>query len=268
MSTLFSTGWRFSAVTDLGGRRLLGLFAHPDDEAYAAGGTLALTAAMGATVTVVSATRGEAGQDLCSDGVEDLATRRSRELANSCAVLGVGRPVFLEMPDGGLADLSGVEAANSLLRVLERLEPEVVVTLGSDGAYGHNDHLATTRFLDLAVRRLDGPKRPRVLHAAFPRGLFRPVWRALRRCPGVIDPQLAGDAIGTSRDTTDLRVDISAVADTKREAVACHESQLAGGDPDGFLIPGLIDDLLTEEWFTVACGPPVPRDAAHPFAGL
>ena len=74
--------------------------------------------------------------------------------------------------------------------------------------------------------------------------------------------------IGTDERRIDLRVAITGVGATKMAAVACHESQLTCGDPHDFLKPGLMEKLLSGEWFTLAYGPPLPPGAGHPFAGL
>ena len=73
---------------------VVALFAHPDDEAYSAAGTLHLFVRRGDRVRVVSATRGEGGGD---------AATRSAELAASCAVIGAEPPLFLDLPDGEVA---------------------------------------------------------------------------------------------------------------------------------------------------------------------
>ncbi|MCL6567493.1 MAG: PIG-L family deacetylase, partial [Meiothermus silvanus] len=82
---------------------LLAVFAHPDDEAFSSGGTLAHYAALGARVVVACATRGEAGQikDPALQGVSDLGKVREEELARACAALGLEPPVFLGFHDSG-----------------------------------------------------------------------------------------------------------------------------------------------------------------------
>lgn len=239
---------------------LLGLFAHPDDEAFAAGALIALAVRDGARVTIACATRGESGSSRSTlDGM--LGDVRSRELAASCSALGADPPVFLDLRDGGLDRASAASAVGKLLR---RLKPDVVVTLGDDGAYGHRDHIALTGGLADAVASLDTP--PRVLHAQFPRGMFEPVWRALRR----VAPSPVVDTIQLGADIrhADLRVDVAPVRDAKLAAIAAHASQLIDGDPRSFLRRGLIDRLLDAEHYRVASGPALPDGAGSMFAGL
>jgi N-acetyl-1-D-myo-inositol-2-amino-2-deoxy-alpha-D-glucopyranoside deacetylase len=250
-------------------RRVLGLFPHPDDEAYAAGGTLALCARGGAAVTIACATRGESGRDRTdrNRAADALGALRARELDTSCRLLGAGAPVILGLPDGGLAATDRAAAATLVRNVVARVRPHVVITLGRDGVYGAIDHRAWTGIVTAAL----APWSPavRVLHAAFPRGLFDSLYRALRRAggtPAVVDPEAA--TLGADPGQVHLRITIDAVRDRKVAAVAAHRSQLRGGDPRSFLRPGLLDALLSEEWFIADAGPPVPPGAADVFAGL
>lgn len=249
-------------------RRVLGIFPHPDDEAYAAGGLLAHCAAGGAAVEVLCATRGEHGAD--RSGVTPpgpvLAARRTRELEASCRALGIAPPTFLDLPDGELAGQRAAGGA-ALVRHLRRQRPHLVVTLGSDGVYGNLDHLAWTAIVAAALPQL--APAPRLLHAVFPRRLFAPLWRALRRRRGAplvaeIDPE----RLGVDAAAVELRLDIRAVRDRKLAAIAAHRSQLAGGDPLTFLLPGVVEHLLDEEWYRVAHGPPFPAASTDPFAGM
>jgi len=245
---------------------VLGLFPHPDDEAYAAGGLLAHCAAAGATVELLCATRGERGSDRTGTAApgQALADLRARELEASCRALGIAAPVFLDLPDGQLAACRA-DAVAVLSRHIAQRQPHLIVSLGPDGVYGNLDHLAWTAIISAAVQPLTQP--PRVLHAVFPRRLFAPVWRALRRRRGeplvaAIDPRRLGV------DDPDLRLDIRAQRERKLAAVAAHRSQLADGDPLTFLLPNLIVPLLDEEWYAVAHGPALPAGAVDPFEAL
>jgi LmbE family N-acetylglucosaminyl deacetylase len=246
------------------GRRVAGVFAHPDDESYAAGGLLASCARGGATVQVVSLTRGEAGVDRRGEATrgDPLAAVRTSELARACSVLGSEPPRVLDLPDGRLAALPLQTLASRIRRALGDSPPDLVVTLGRDGAYGHGDHLACTRAVTLAVEGLD----VRVLHSAFAQGLFEPVWRRLRKLRGVV--AVAASDLGTPAEAVALRVELGAHRASKLAAIAAHASQLDGGDPRSFLHHGLIDALLEEEWYTVAAGPPLPPGGSDPFLGL
>ena len=148
--------------------RVLGLFAHPDDEVFCAGGVLAAAAAAGAETAVVSLTRGDAGQirDSAVATRRTLGVVRARELEGSAAALGVGHVESHDLGDGVLGRLDLLDVAALVGDVLERLRPDVVVTFGDDGAFGHPDHTMSARAVLEARERLGW--RPRVLQARFP----------------------------------------------------------------------------------------------------
>lgn len=257
------------------GMRVLGVFAHPDDEAFAAGGLLAMAAQRGAAVTIACASRGEQGARAGAADSDDrpLAEVRAAELTASCRALGAGPPVFLDLPDGALDRVDAATGQTRTARVLAAVRPHLVVTMGPDGAYGHLDHLACTRWVRAAVAALAPDARPRLLLAVFPAGMFAPVWRRLRRIRGVpIAPDLDASMFGVAAADAQLRLDIDAVAGQKRAAMAAHRSQLPGGDPLRLLAPALTPAsaawLLQEEWYVHADGPPLPPGARGALAGL
>lgn len=124
--------------------RLLAVFAHPDDETFCAGGTLAKYVAEGWDVMVVTATTGQAGQ------IRDpqVATRRSlgdvrkREFFAACAQLGVGHARALKYMDGTLQEIDLHELTGAVVAIIREFQPDSIITFGPDGAYGHPDHIA------------------------------------------------------------------------------------------------------------------------------
>lgn len=213
---------------------LLGIFAHPDDELFAAA-LLASEARAGRAVTVVCATRGEAGRSWI-DIDEPLADRRSAELVASCEALGLGEPACLDLPDGELAGRAD-DLEYAIRDQLAQLQPTAVVTTGADGIYGHPDHIAVTR----AVERVADCE---LLRAAFPVGLFEPLRAALAKLPGL---ELARTRLGIDRAAVDRVVDVAPVAHAKRRAIACHRSQLRGGQ---FLSRQITEHITRVEWYT------------------
>jgi LmbE family N-acetylglucosaminyl deacetylase len=165
--------------------KILCVTAHPDDEVFCAGGTLAKYAAAGTEVMVVSATRGEAGQirDGRAATRRTLGAIRERELRASCALLGVRHARCLDYADGTLRDVAPRALAAEVERLLQAFRPDVVITFGPDGAYGHPDHVAVSRattdaFLravqsNQATLRSGGtyalPAEARLYHSHFPR---------------------------------------------------------------------------------------------------
>src|SRR3989338_7858462 len=146
---------------------ILAIFAHPDDESFGAGGTLAKYAHGGADVFLICATSGEVG--LISD--PSLATRdtlphvREKELRAACAALGIREPIFLGYRDSGMAGTEDnhhpaclamappQEVAGELVRWIRLLRPQVVITWDPSGGYGHPDHVAVHRHATEAFAR-------------------------------------------------------------------------------------------------------------------
>lgn len=136
-------------------QRLLGVFAHPDDEAFCAGGTFASSVAHGAEVMVVSATRGEAGQ-IRSPGTatrRTLGRVREQELQRACQRLGIQHARCLDYADGTLKDVDQEVLIKDIVELLRSFRPDVVITFGSDGGYGHPDHIAISAATTAACLR-------------------------------------------------------------------------------------------------------------------
>lgn len=140
------------AATHLG--TVLGIWAHPDDEAYLAGGLMARASDAGERVFCITATRGERGtSDAVAWPPERLAALREHELRASLAVLGVEGHQFLDIPDGGCGAQDDQAVVNKLCTVIERVRPTTVVTFGPDGYTGHEDHRTVSRWATVASRR-------------------------------------------------------------------------------------------------------------------
>jgi LmbE family N-acetylglucosaminyl deacetylase len=124
--------------------RLLGIFAHPDDETLCAGGTLAKYASAGSEVRVVSLTKGGAGQirDAGAATRATLTSVRAKELDAAGTELGLTETRCLDYPDGGLADIDSQVLVRLVSELLIEIDPDVVITFGPDGFSGHADHIA------------------------------------------------------------------------------------------------------------------------------
>ncbi len=151
--------------------RLLGVFAHPDDEIFCAAGTMAQATEAGAEVMIVSATRGEQGQirDPAAATRRTLGAVRERELRAAAAELGVRRVQLLDYPDGTLPNhRSSLGAA--IADIVRRFDPDTVITFGADGGSGHPDHVAISGLTTQAFRALvrDHDRGQRLYQAVFP----------------------------------------------------------------------------------------------------
>lgn len=186
-------------------RSVLCVFAHPDDETFGMGGTIALYAQAGIPVACATATLGEMGRNVGQPPVatrETLREVRERELRDALDVLGVGDLWLLGVWDKTVEFRDPDALAEAVLQVLERVRPSLVLT--SHPVYGgHPDHCAAGRAALRAVGRLPAGERPRV------------------RCS--VPPWLH-ERLGMPPQ----RVDISAVADIKLDAIRAHRSQSEG----------------------------------------
>jgi LmbE family N-acetylglucosaminyl deacetylase len=133
--------------------RLMCILAHPDDESLGTGGTLAKYAREGVGTYLVTATRGERGRfgESASPGPEIVGRTREAELRAAGRELGVTDVRLLEYPDGALATVDTAEAIDAIAGHLRRVRPQVVITFGPDGAYGHPDHIAISQLTSAAI---------------------------------------------------------------------------------------------------------------------
>jgi LmbE family N-acetylglucosaminyl deacetylase len=166
--------------------RILGVFAHPDDETFCAGGTLAKYIDQGAEVMVISATPGDAGQirDANVATRRTLGSVRSQELQRACQHLGVQHVRCWGYGDGTLHDTESDLLIGDVVRAIREFRPHVVISFGPDGGYGHPDHIAVSNATTAAFQFAGDPKRypgqglpphnpDRLYHAYFPQSELR-----------------------------------------------------------------------------------------------
>ena len=145
---------------------VLAVFAHPDDETFASG-TLAKLAKNGTCVLLIYATSGGAGGDLTGRGLTgaSLAREREGEMRHATAALGIPlAPLFLRYPDGKVQE-HWSEILSDMETLVERVAPQVMITFGPDGYYGHQDHIAIGQIAGRAFDRSGGPSH--LLHVAI-----------------------------------------------------------------------------------------------------
>jgi LmbE family N-acetylglucosaminyl deacetylase len=127
---------------------LLGIWAHPDDEAYLSSGLMASLRREGQRVVVLTATDGDAGETTLGPNAHaSVAALRRRELAVSLAAVGVHEHYRLGLKDGGCHRLSVARGAALVGAVIDAVRPETIVTFGPDGMTGHRDHRAVSAWV-------------------------------------------------------------------------------------------------------------------------
>ena len=150
--------------------RILGVFAHPDDETLCAGGTLAKYASAGADVRVVSFTKGEAGQirDASAATRATLRAVREKELHAAGNALGLTETRCLDFPDGGLAAIDSEVLLELAAELIAEIDPDVVITFGPDGFSGHTDHMAVGAAVTAACHDMQSTTSIRLFHCHRP----------------------------------------------------------------------------------------------------
>jgi LmbE family N-acetylglucosaminyl deacetylase len=134
--------------------KLLAIFPHPDDETLGLGSTLARYSTEGVETYLVCATRGERGwwdSEGPNPGFEGVARIREAELRRASENLGLREVSFLDYVDGDVDQAKPEEIIGKIVTHIRRIKPQVVVTFGPDGAYGHPDHIALSQCTNAAL---------------------------------------------------------------------------------------------------------------------
>lgn len=242
---------------DFTGRTVLAIFAHPDDEALACGGTLARLADAGARVALVCASRGERGSDRGPARDDRLGDARVAELRLAAGALGVRDLTILDHPDGDLRWARVSEFHADILFAIRRLRPDAVISFGEDGLYWHLDHIGVHERTTTAVRAL-GAQAPPLYYVTMPRGVMRRVADAAA-ARGWTPPvkgfwSLVPDAYGLHADPPTLLVDVGDWVERKLAAIRCHRTQMGAGNPFDCLDAAEARRWLGTEQFHRAAG--------------
>ncbi|HET9076643.1 MAG TPA: PIG-L family deacetylase [Acidimicrobiales bacterium] len=224
---------------------LMVVHAHPDDESISTGGTLARYSAEGVRTVLVTCTDGGCGDgpggakpgEPGHDRAAVVAERR-RELERSCRALGVHVLETLDYPDSGMMgwadnDAPGSfwstpvdEAASRLAGVMERYQPQVVVTYDPNGFYGHPDHIQAHRITVAAVEASGIPDK--LYYTAVPRSMLADFGRRLADL-GVDLGTPGGEGPDPDWGTPDAEIttylDVGPFTGVKFESLECHASQ-------------------------------------------
>ncbi len=276
-------------------QRLLAVFAHPDDEAFGTGGTLARYAAAGVDIALVCATRGEVGEiaDESLATPDTLGQVREKELVCAADILGVRDVVFLGYRDSGMAGTTdngnsdafvnapAEEVVSRLVGIIRRVRPQVIVTFEPNGGYGHPDHIAVHRHTLAAFHAAANPFRyaeqgeawqaSRLFYTAIPRSFFLEM-RDRLVAAGVDTSEFARfeeDGIGWPDDQVNVVVDVAEEIEAKWAALNCHRTQFGPNNLFRRLSDEEIKQMLGREYFALAWPDPDPGfQLAGLFTGL
>jgi N-acetyl-1-D-myo-inositol-2-amino-2-deoxy-alpha-D-glucopyranoside deacetylase len=237
------------------GKTLLAVLAHPDDETFGMGGTLALYARRGVKVHLICATRGEVGEvdPEYKETIKSAACLRTQELRCAAQTLGIEKVHFLNYRDSGmlgseanrhpkaLAAQPVEKIANEVAHLIRQIRPDVVLTFDPIGGYRHPDHIAmhkaTVQAFELTAD--DSFTDPEGLPPFQPQRLYFHtinhtflkivVWvlRLIGQDPHQFGRNKDIDLVGLTKVDFPIhvKVDYSPVKQIKAEAVRCHASQ-------------------------------------------
>lgn len=217
-------------------KRLVCIFAHPDDEAFGPGGTIARFASEGVEIYLICVTSGDAIEKYAKgNDVSTLGKVRKKELLKSAKILGIKEVLFLDFADGSLSNNNYHEVTDKLKEVLEKIKPDTIMTFAENGVSGHLDHVAVSMESSYLFERT-----PFVKNIMF-----------------FCEKREAKEKIGTnyfvyfpegydSREV-DLVVDVTDFLETKIKAMETHASQMS--DVKMFL--DIFGEIMGRECFRI-----------------
>jgi LmbE family N-acetylglucosaminyl deacetylase len=241
--------------------RLMAVLAHPDDESLGMGGTLCRYANEGVETFLVTATRGQAGrfrghrEPPEHPGPEALARIREAELRAAAQVLGIRDLTLLDYHDQKLDRADPKEAIGLIAGHVRRLRPQVVLTFGADGGYGHPDHVAICQFTTAALVAAADPRfapagdkaHPphavsKLYYLAWPKAAMDAYTEAFRKLTSLVDG-VEREAQHWPEWAITCVIDTSAQWEQVWRAVSCHESQITAYEKLRHLTPAAHEGL-------------------------
>lgn len=247
-------------------KKILVVLAHPDDESFGMGGTLAYYSKAGVEVHLVCATRGEAGEVAPEmlEGWDSIAQLREHELRCAAETLGLSVVHFLEYRDSGmtgsedndhpraLINAPVDEVAEKITRYIRTIRPEIVITFDPVGGYHHPDHIAIHNATVKAFYAAGDPKSypngqepfqpEKLYYNVFPRGFIRlgvRLMKLFRKDPTKFgtNQDINLEMLANDEDyPPHARINYKAVFHLKEKADACHASQYNFGGQSPWLM--------------------------------
>lgn len=203
--------------------KALFIFAHPDDETFGAGGTIAKLTKKGIIVDVLTATTGQAGQtgEYGEITPDELGEIRKKEQSEAAKILGISNTRYLGLMDGELAGHEVSDLAQMLSPLIKEEDPDVVITFEKNGASNHPDHkqisLAATEAFKNWMKQAG--KHVRLYHTGVPKSYLAVYEKAGLMMTAFGIPQ------GTPDEDFTTIVDTSETFGIKDKAARCHKSQ-------------------------------------------
>ncbi len=268
-------------------KRLLGLFAHPDDEGSLSGALLKYSIS-GVETGLVCATRGEVGEiaDPALATPENLGQVREGEMRAAAEVLGVHNLWFLDYRDSGMAgtpenqdprafaQANAAEVVGKLVAIIRKFRPQVMVTFDESGAYGHPDHIAiyrhTTSAFYAAADAVQYPEHgpahmvSKLYYTAFPRSFVREMgtWLQSQNYEGSFS-NLDPEKLGIPDEQISVWLNVEPWLETKNRSWSMHRTQMDPTNTMARLPEELQRKWRSHEYYQLAAsrvGPDVPGE--------
>lgn len=267
------------------GYRLLLVHAHPDDETINNGATMAMYAALGAQVTLITCTRGEEGEVLVEEHSHKAATHddllgehRIVELAEAMKALGVRDHRFLGEPTTRYRDsgMMGTEPNNrsdnfwkadfdlataQLVKVIDEVKPHILITYDEFGGYGHPDHIQAHR-VAMAAASESNWKIKKIYWNVTPRSVIQEGIDAMKAAGSDFMGVEKAEDLPFAKDDSFItaHIDGNAYVEEKMEAMRAHATQISIDGPFFALSNNLGLQVWGNEYYTLVQG-----EKAAPF---
>ena len=279
----FSSG--LLMLNSYNGYRMLLVHAHPDDETINNGSTMALYAALGAEVTLVTCTRGEEGEvlvpelaHLAAQATDSLGDHRVEELAVAMKALGISDHRFLgegaiKYRDSGMmgtepnnrpdvfwnADFD--EATDHLVRIIDEVKPHVLITYDEFGGYGHPDHIQAHRVAMSAAEK-SAWNIQKIYWNVMPKSVIQEGIDSMKKIGSDFFGAESADDLPFAKDDSFVHamVDGNAYVEQKMDAMRAHATQIEVDGPFFALSNNLGLQVWGHEYYTLVKG-----EKAEPF---
>ena len=240
---------------------ILYCFAHPDDESFSGAGTAMKYAARGVRTVLVTATLGERGKvgdpPVCT--AEQLPVVREQELRAAAAIIGFDELHLLGYRDRELSDAKPEEMRRTLVSIIRRVRPRVVMTFDPNGFNVHPDHVAISRFTSDAISAAADPRwyADEGTPHTVPRLLWTPPLAPWEMASGVSMHDGSSICPTTDNAGIDFVIEVSEWRERRADALRAHRTQHLSIDRCFFNQPD-VNAILDREFWRHAWGPPLP----------
>lgn len=232
-------------------RKILIVFAHPDDESIGVGGTIAKYASQGVDIHLVTATNGEASRFRSTqEPAHDIGQIRKQELAKASKILGIKKIYYLNYPDGLLNTISFHELKTKIKGILTDVKPQIVITFDSHGISGHRDHKIISKVTTEASFELYNKDKNSGLNDCLHKLYYLTIPKKwLNTLPWILNFRMRRKYKGTPDRAITTEIDIKEFAHIKKEACLCHASQFSNFKRINIYMG---DKLFLKEYFILA----------------